>query len=88
MDQTKSKPNLHAFDRVFPDNERMVTTKCPDPILHEILDWQVRDLTELVKAAVLCIEDLPPALLRNHGDLTASERAAYDRLAAAVRKIK
>ena len=62
--------------------------RCPDELLHEIAHASIEDVTELVKAAVLCIEDLPPALLRNHGDLTASERAAYDRLAAAVRKIK
>ena len=62
--------------------------RCPDELIHEIAHASIEDVTELVKAAVLCIEDLPPALLRNHGDLTASERAAYDRLAAAVRKIK
>jgi len=63
-------------------------TRCPDELLHEIAQASIKDVTELVKAAVLCIEDLPPALLRNHGDLTVSERAAYDRLAKAVRKIK
>ena len=63
-------------------------TRCPDELIHEIAHASIEDVTELVKAAVLCIEDLPPALLRNHGDLTASERAAYDRLAKAVRKIK
>ena len=62
--------------------------RCPDELIHEIAHASIEDVTELVKAAVLCIEDLPPALLRNHGDLTASEHAAYDRLAAAVRKIK
>ena len=62
--------------------------RCPDELIHEIAHASIEDVTEVVKAAVLCIEDLPPALLRNHGDLTASERAAYDRLAAAVRKIK
>ena len=63
-------------------------TRCADPILHDIAHASIEDVTELVKAAVLCIEDLPPALLRNHGDLTVGERAAYDRLAAAVRKTK
>ena len=62
--------------------------RCPDELIHEIAHASIEDVAELVKAAVLCIEDLPPALLRNHGDLTASERAAYDRLATAVRKIK
>ena len=62
--------------------------RCPDELIHEIAHASIEDVTEVVKAAVLCIEDLPPALLRNHGDLTVSERAAYDRLATAVRKIK
>ena len=62
--------------------------RCPDELIHEIAHASIADVTELVKAAVLCIEDLPPALLRNHGDLTVNERAAYQRLADAVRKIK
>ena len=65
-----------------------MNTRCPAPLLHEIACASIEDVAEVVKAAVLCIEDLPPALLRNHGDLTVSEHAAYDRLAAAVSKIK
>ena len=62
-------------------------TRCPDELLHEIAHASIEDVTELVKAAVLCIEDLPVVEL-NRFAIGHEARIAYDRLAAAVRKIK
>jgi len=59
-------------------------TRCPDELLHEIAHASIEDVTELVKAAVLCIEDLPVAVFERF-EVT---RTAYDRLAQAVRKIQ
>jgi len=62
-------------------------TRCPDELLHEIAHASIEDVTELVKAAVLCIEDLPVAVFERF-EVTDTERTAYDRLAQAVRKIQ
>jgi len=56
-------------------------------LLHEIAHASIEDVTELVKAAVLCIEDLPVAVFERF-EVTDTERTAYDRLAQAVRKIQ
>ena len=61
--------------------------RCSDELLHEIAQASIADVTELVKAAVLLMEDLPVSEFER---LRAcdQERVAYDRLAQAVRKIK
>ena len=61
--------------------------RCSDELLHEIAQASIANVTELVKAAVLLMEDLPVSEFERlrAGD---QERVAYDRLAQAVRKIK
>ena len=61
--------------------------RCVDELLHEIAQASIADVTELVKAAVLCIEDLPVVEL-NRFAVSLEQRTAYDRLANAVRKIQ
>ena len=62
-------------------------TRCADPILHDIAHASIEDVTELVKAAVLFIEDVPVVEL-NRFAIGHEARVAYDRLAQAVRRIQ
>jgi len=61
--------------------------RCSDELLHEIAQASIADVTELVKAAVLLMEDLPVVEL-NRFAMSHEQRTAYDRLAQAVRKIQ
>ena len=61
--------------------------RCSDELLHEIAQASIADVTELVKAAVLLMEDLPVVEL-NRFAIGHEAHIAYDRLAQAVRKIK
>jgi len=64
-----------------------MNTRCPAPLLHEIARASIEDVTEVVKAAVLLIED-KSVVEFNRFPIDHPQRAAYDRLAQAVRRIK
>jgi len=59
--------------------------RCPDELIHEIAHASIEDVTELVKAAVLFIEDVPPEWADN---FDATARQAYERLKCATGRIQ
>ena len=60
-------------------------TRCPDELIHEIAHASIEDVTELVKAAVLFIEDVPPEWADS---FDATARQAYERLKCATGRIQ
>ena len=59
--------------------------RCPDELIHEIAHASIEDVTELVKAAVLFIEDVPPEWADS---FDATARQAYERLKCATGRIQ
>ena len=62
-----------------------VIIRCKDPILHSIMDARISELAEVVKAAVLFIEDVPPEWADS---FDATARQAYERLKCATGRIQ